>query len=129
MIQLTDVFCVLFRYYFITVLQYAADSIVRDPIKQLALYWKKMRKAEIETGRQSRPPLSPWQASLSWAPAQIMLSLISPASYWPHVLAGVVWSSTYPNNDVIKVSSWKHYVLNFSPIIIIDVLIKHIVNI
>jgi len=42
MIQLTNVFCVLLRYNGTGIiwLQYAADSIIRDPIKQRALYTK-----------------------------------------------------------------------------------------
>ncbi len=42
MIQLTDVFCVLLRYNGTSNswLQYAADSIIRDPIKRRALYFK-----------------------------------------------------------------------------------------
>jgi len=42
MIQLTDVFCVLLRYNGTSniLLQYVADSIIRDPIKRRALYYK-----------------------------------------------------------------------------------------
>jgi len=41
MIQLTDVFCVLLRYNGTRLiwLQYAADYIIRDPIKRRTLYW------------------------------------------------------------------------------------------
>ncbi len=45
MIQLTDIFCALFRYNEARniLLQYADDSIIRDPIKRRALYYGSLK--------------------------------------------------------------------------------------